>query len=147
MILFFIFCWHPQLPGASLARKPCNNDRTTMSDSADLIMHHCFLFLRAFLLVFIFCVHCCFSLFFLLFCNAPRYCLIQLQGASTRTHALPWFESQSFRFAVAQQEQNGRVTCQCDCVDGCCHVDLLKDSHAQFCLHVHRSQGPSCKHV
>ena len=88
-----------------------------------------------------------FHCFFLLFCNAPRYCLIQLQGASTRTHALPWFESQSFRFAVAQQEQNGRVTCQCDCVDGCCHVDLLKDSHAQFCLHVHRSQGPSCKHV
>ena len=45
-----------------------------------------------------------FHRFFLLFCNAPRYCLIQLQGASTRTHALPWFESQSFRFAVAQQE-------------------------------------------
>ena len=31
--------------GRVLARKPCNNDSTTMSDSADVIMHHCFLFL------------------------------------------------------------------------------------------------------
>ena len=41
---------------------------------------------------------------FLPFCNAPRYRLIQLQGAPTKTHALRWFESQSFRFAVAQRE-------------------------------------------
>ena len=42
--------------------------------------------------------------FFLPFCNAPRYRLIQLQGAPTKTHALRWFESQSFRFGVAQRE-------------------------------------------
>ena len=61
------------------------------------IFTFCFCWFLFFVSIVVF--HC-----FFLFCNAPRCCLIQLQGASTKTHALPWFESQSFRFAVAQQE-------------------------------------------